>query len=122
MKLDLHTRLCLCYGALGLNFALWLYIAVAILPASAGYQGYLFLKLQLILEPLAFLVWAIGVWKRARMLYLLSLPFMLINAALSITGQFGGFDLIFLALSLIAFATLVTLWRPIMRREVAVGA
>lgn len=118
--MSVHTRLRLCYGVLGVNFVFWLVLASYFaFDYFAGREEYLILKVLLFLEPLAFLVWLIGVWKRVRVLYLLSLPFILGNAILSVTDQVGGYDLIALALNLIAFVALAAIWRPIMRRAAA---
>lgn len=124
MKLDLRPRLRprlrLCYGALGLNFVVWLINACF----TASYFATVEVSLNLMpfLWPLAFLGAFLGVFKRIRGLYLLSLPFLLLTAVVLFmlvlyTAQPG--TAVLLVLDLLAVVLLVTLWRPIMHREAA---
>jgi hypothetical protein len=112
-----RVRLLTCYGVLAVNVVFWLVIVVySAVVHVADRDIVLVVMVLLALKPLAFLVFLFGVWKRLRVLYLLSLPFVLLNALLSVTDQVGGYDGGSFALNVLALAALLVVWSQITRR------
>ena len=98
------------YYLLGFNIAFWLFVAIYFsFFKFADKPEYLILKVLLFLEPLVFIGLLVGVVKKIKIIYILGLLFLVINAVLSITDETGLFDMISLLLNITTFITLLSI-------------
>jgi hypothetical protein len=100
------------------NIVFWLFIAsyfsfFRFLTDS----NYALIKVLLFSESLLYCIVWVGLYKKSRLIYLFSLIFTLGNSLLSITDEFGLFDLVSLVLSFLTFLSLCTAWRLIMKKS-----
>lgn len=79
----------------------------------ASNEHYLILKVLLFFEPLFFAIALIGVIKKIKIIYLLSIIFVFLNAILSITDEVGTYDIISLILSILALICFLLVWKQI---------
>ena len=64
---------------------------------------YMIIKILLLFEPVVFLTALWGYWKNSRVIYLVTLLFLLLNSVLSLTDEVGALDLVSFFLSLVLF-------------------
>ena len=92
---------------LGINIIFWTVMAVYFLFTD----NYWLIKIFLLLEPILFAVIWLGLTKKIKLIYILSLLFILINVILSLTDETGLYDLISLILNLLILINLLLLWQ-----------
>ena len=105
------------YSLIGLNFLFWLGVAVYYIFKVEG-QEYQIMKIILFIEPICFALIFLGMWKKIKVLFYLSFPFLILNSILSLTDEFGLFDGVALALNFLLFVSLFGYrMRPVEKKE-----
>ncbi len=109
----------LCKIFLVVNIVFWCALAVYFsFFKFASNEGYLIFKILLFFEPLFFAISLVGLLKKIKIIYTLSIVFVLLNAVLSIADEVGVYDVISLILNLLALASLLLVWKRIFKKKV----
>lgn len=98
------------YLLLILNIIFWLAVAVNYSFVQFLHDNtpiLLLIKTLLFIEPLLFFITLIGVIKKVRIIMMLSMPFLFINAVLSLTDEFGTLDFLAMMLNIITLLNLL---------------
>lgn len=116
--MKIKPGLAICYALLGINFIFWLFMAAYYsIYVFSGDDEYFIIKVLLFLEPLAFLIIFFAVLKRVKLIYIASIPFLALNALLSITDEVGFYDILAMSLSILALILLLSIWRIIFKKK-----
>jgi hypothetical protein len=98
------------YYLLGFNIIFWFFIVIYFSFFKFVYKPeYLIIEILLFFEPLIFIGLLVGIVRKIKIIYILGLFFLVINAVLSITDELGLFDIISLLLSITTFITLLSI-------------
>jgi len=91
------------------NIVFW--IGISVYYSFSDMEQYAVLKLLLFTEPLVFIASLIGYLRKNRLIFVMTLLFLVVNSILSITDEVGLFDVISLFLNIILFLILALQWK-----------
>jgi len=106
MKKEILLKLC--KSLLIINIIFWSIIAVYFSFFKLySNEDYLILKVLLFFEPLSFTIILVGLIKRIKIIYWLSIVFLIFNAIISITDEVGVYDIIAFILNILVLVNLL---------------
>lgn len=90
---------------------LWLIFGIAYFVRQGGFGDFrvqsFVMPILMWIDAIGYIFIAWGIAKRSRIVFLIAFPFLIINAVLAITDEFGLFDLIVLLLDVLILAMLL---------------
>ena len=98
-----------------INLCFWL--VITIFYSFIRNNNNLVVSILLFIEPIIFLFALIGYLNKWKIVYYLTLLFLLINSILSITDEVGILDIFSLSLNIIMFVLLALQWRNFRRKK-----
>lgn len=109
-----------CQILLVVNIIFWLFIVLSSLFGDAGESNFIVIAL-LLAEPVLYFVSLVGITKKVKLIYLLSIILASGNTVLSITDQVGILDIISLFLSALVLLNLIVIWNYIFKNPKETG-
>ena len=83
----------------------------------AGHEQYAILKIFLFIEPVLFFAGLLGYLRKNRLIFIVTMIFLVVNSILSITDEVGIFDVISLLLNVVLLVILVLQWKNILYKS-----
>ncbi|MFC1616395.1 hypothetical protein ACFL21_04590 [Patescibacteria group bacterium] len=108
--MKIKKNLIFCYAMLIISFCFWLAVAIfSVYTQTAKTDYHLLIAILLFIEPLVFAIIFFGILTRNKVIFFLSMPFLIINAILSISDELGVMDLTAAALNIITLISIISI-------------